>query len=117
MKRQRPKTWVLRQGKGYANLGTENLPQVPCCLIRGELEVAKNLVEQEEHHAHGPRPLIAKSLHRLKSPLCAFWATLHSRWGQPPGLLQGLSPMEEKCLYPQHRERCYDVLASVVWHK
>lgn len=88
-------------------------PRVPCCLLRGELEVAKNPVEQEEHHAHGPRSLIAKSL--LMSPLCVLGhpSLQVKSWGQPPDLLQGLSPMQEKCLYPQGPERCCDVLASV----
>lgn len=34
-------------------------------------------------------------------------------WGQPPGLLQGLSPMEEKCLYPQGPERCCPSLSGM----
>lgn len=92
------------------------------CLVRGEPGVAKNPAEQEEHRALGPRSDCDCQITAWAGgALCACPLGRPSpwlkSWGQPLGLLQGLSPVKEKCLYPQGSGRCRGVLAPVVQHK
>lgn len=94
------------------------------CPVRGEPGVAKNPVEQEKHCALGCRSdcdcqITAWAGGALCLSVCPLGhpAPWVRSWRQPLGLLQGLSPVKERCLYPQGSGRCCGVLAPVARHK